>query len=611
MTTAGASQLAPLMIAVPIVAACVLVALGQWLPRRLIDGVATVTAIAVTVLGCVLFAATGDGRVVTWAGGFTPVHGRSVGVALVVDRFGCGLAVLAAVLVSCALVYSWHYFSSVEGHYHCLLLLFLAGMTGFVLSGDVFDMFVFFELMGAVAYALTAFKIEDPSALQGGLNFGIVNSFGAYLTLMGIGLLYARTGQLGLAQLSVALSGHRADALLVAAFVLIATGWLTKAAVVPFHFWTADAEAVAPSPVCAIFSGIMVELGIYGLARVYWVVFSGTLPHDDVRRCLIVFATVTAILGAVMCLLQRDLKRLLAFSTIAHVGLFLFAVALLTPSGLSGAAVYIASNAGVKGALFLLAGLILNRYRTVDEYRLHGRGQGDHRLGVLTIIAGLGLACLPPFGTALGKGIAEEAAAVSGFPWAPVLFVAVSAVTGGAVLRAAARIFYGLGAPAEAPADSEIGDEPDIQDRLEHIPVPMIGAVLVLLVGSFAVGTVPELPRILAAAAARFTDRSGYVAQTLTATAPSAPSADNAVPSGWTVSGTLLGAASAALAVATACAALFRYRLPSPGRRVTEGARKTVSALHTIHSGHIGDYITWMVVGVAGLAVLLTPPLLR
>src|SRR5437899_12581461 len=101
-----------------------------------------------------------------------------------------------------ALVFSWRYVEGVEAHSNALLLLFLAGRTGFVLSGDVFDMFVFFELMGAVAYALTGFKVEDPTSLHGGLTFAIVNSFGAYLTLMGIGLLYARTGALGLPQLS-------------------------------------------------------------------------------------------------------------------------------------------------------------------------------------------------------------------------------------------------------------------------------------------------------------------------------------------------------------------------------------------------------------------------
>jgi multicomponent Na+:H+ antiporter subunit D len=607
MASAAASNLAPLMIAVPIVVACLLLAAGRLLPRELIDGLATVTAVSVTALGCVLFAVTGDGRVVTWTAGFTPEHGRSVGIALVVDRFGCGLAVLAATLVTCALVYGWHYFGSIEGHYHCLLLLFLAGMTGFVLSGDLFDMFVFFELMGAVAYALTAFKIEDPSAVQGGLNFGIVNSFGAYLTLMGIGLLYARTGDLGLAQLSVGLSGHRPDALVVAAFVLIATGWLTKAAVVPFHFWTADAEAVAPSPVCAIFSGIMVELGIYGLARVYWVVFSDTLPHADVKGCLVIFATISALLGALMCLLQRNLKRLLAFSTIAHIGLFLLAVATLSSAGLAGAGVYIAANAGVKGALFLLAGLILNRYRSVDEHRLHGRGKGDHLLAALTITAGLALACLPPFGTALGKSLSEDAATSAGLPWAPVVFITASAATGGAVLRSAARIFYGLGTPPPTANDTHTDDEPDINERLNRTPVSMIAVVIVLLLGGLAAGTIPALPHILANAADRFTDRTGYVAQTLSGTAPQFASAAGA---GWTATGALLGCLTTALAVAIAATALFPDRLPQ-AHQAREMARIISAALHRLHSGHVGDYITWLVVGVAGLTVLLSEPLLH
>jgi multicomponent Na+:H+ antiporter subunit D len=165
-----------------------------------------------------------------------------------------------------------------------------------------------------------------------------------------------------------------------------------------------------------------------------------------------------------------------------------------------------------------------------------------------------------------------------------------------------------LGAPPDLPEDTKTDDEPDIQDRLERIPRPMFAAVLVLLVGSLAVGVVPELPRVLAAAAARFTDRSGYVTQTLTGTALSA---DHATTSGWTLSGSLLGVASVVLAVAIAAAALFRQRLPTPRRRVADGARKATSALHTIHSGHIGDYITWLVVGVAGLAVLLSQSLLH
>ena len=164
----------------------------------------------------------------SWAGGRQPVNVVGVGIVLVADQVGAGLALLVALLALCAVLYGWRYLSLTEPHFAVLLLLFVAGMTGFALTGDLFDMFVFFELMGAAAYALAAFKIEEPESVQGGLNFGVINSLGAYLGLTGIGLLYARTGQLGLPQLAAALSGRPADALVLAAFVLISTAWLVS-----------------------------------------------------------------------------------------------------------------------------------------------------------------------------------------------------------------------------------------------------------------------------------------------------------------------------------------------------------------------------------------------
>ena len=127
-----------------------------------------------------LLVTSGSRRVVSWLGGYSPVHGSSVGVVFVVDRISAGLATLIAALVTAALVYTWRYFDEVEGYFHALLLLFLAGMVGFALTGDLFDAFVFFELMGAVAYALTGYKIEEAKPLQGALNFAVINSLGAY-----------------------------------------------------------------------------------------------------------------------------------------------------------------------------------------------------------------------------------------------------------------------------------------------------------------------------------------------------------------------------------------------------------------------------------------------
>src|SRR5690348_8334009 len=183
--------------------ACLLAAVGRLVPRRVRDVLTVATAGGVAAADVLLLRATAAGRVVTWVAGWTPVRHVSVGIVLLADPIGAGLALLAAVLVGLVTVYSWRYFDDAGAHYQALLLVFLAGMTGFSLTGDLFDMFVFFELMGAVAYALTGFLVDEPTAVQGALNFGIINSLGAYVSLMGIGVLYARFAALGLPQLSV------------------------------------------------------------------------------------------------------------------------------------------------------------------------------------------------------------------------------------------------------------------------------------------------------------------------------------------------------------------------------------------------------------------------
>ncbi|HEU5033480.1 MAG TPA: complex I subunit 5 family protein [Mycobacteriales bacterium] len=604
----GAAQLAPLAIVIPIIAAAVLLSVGRWLPRTLIDVLATGTAAATVGLDAALFAHTAGGRVVTWASNWTPKHGHSVGIVLVADRVGSGAALLAGALMLCALVFSWRYFDSVEAHFHALMLLFLAGMTGFALTGDLFDMFVFFELMGAVAYALTGFKVEDPTSVQGALNFGIVNSFGAYLTLMGIGLIYAHTGQLGLAQIGQVLDRSPLDALVVIAFVLVVTGWLVKAAMVPFHFWLADAHAVAPTPVCVMFSGIMVELGVYGVFRVYWTTFSGILPPDDIRRALLVLGILTAVVGAVMCLMQRHLKRLLAYSTIAHVGLFICAAATLDDSGTAGAAVYVLGHAGAKSALFLLAGVILARYGSVDEATLHGKGRDAKATAVLFAVAGLALSGLPPFATSLGKAIGEDALLARGYWIGPVLFVAVSALTGGAVLRAGARIFLGLGpVPAEDQQQTSGDQEERETQSLPRMPATMMLAIVTLVAGCLVCGIYSPITHALGRGATRFVDHAGYAQQALFGRAAHSV----ALPTGidWTTLGVALGLTSTVLALLVAALGLYAEKIRRAAERVLDPFAMVGSGLRRLHSGHVGDYITWVFIGVTALAALVGIPL--
>ena len=209
----------------------------------------------------VLMIRTADRDQVYWFAGFRPARGIVIGIDFEVQPLSNGLACLAAVLAVAAMTFSWRYFEGVATYYHALMLIFLAGITGFCLTGDIFDLFVWFELMGVAAYALTAYRPEERGPLQGALNFAITNSVGAYLSLSGIALIYGRTGALNMAQIGTAIARHPADRLVVVAFLLIIAALLIKGAIVPFHFWLADAHAVAPTPVCVLFSGVMVELG--------------------------------------------------------------------------------------------------------------------------------------------------------------------------------------------------------------------------------------------------------------------------------------------------------------------------------------------------------------
>jgi multicomponent Na+:H+ antiporter subunit D len=181
-------HLLALVVAVPLLTAAAIFATRPLLGdrRRVLDAVAIGAAASVAVMLMVIMARTAGGDQVYWFGGFRPARGIA----------------MAAVLVTASMAFSWRYFRRVATYYHALMLIFLAGMTGFCLTGDIFDLFVWFELMGVAAYALTAYRPEERGSLQGALNFAITNSVGAYLSLSGIALIYDRTGALNMVQIA-------------------------------------------------------------------------------------------------------------------------------------------------------------------------------------------------------------------------------------------------------------------------------------------------------------------------------------------------------------------------------------------------------------------------
>ena len=586
------SWLPPLLVAVPLLGAAVVVATDHVLPRRVEDLFAIAAAAATCALAVVLMLQSEGGDVVHWFGGWRPRGGVAIGIDFVADPLGAGLAALAAGVVLVALVFSWSYLEEAARLFDTLMLVCCAALCGFAMSGDLFNMFVWLELMGVAAYALTGFEVKELGPLQGAVNFAIVNGIGGYLVVIGIALAYARTGALNLAQIGHSLDAHPGSrGLVVVAMTLVVCGFFCKAAVVPFHAWLADAYAVAPAPVCAVFAAVMTDIGLLGVARVYYTVFQGPFAAHaaSVGDLLLGLGIATALLGGVMALLQRHLKRMLAYSVICHVGIMLAGIGLLGAKGLAGAADLLLAHGLLTAGMFLATGLCLSVLRSVDELHLHGRGVGARWLAAFWFAGALGLAGPPYVGTYLGHSLIDDAA--SGRPWAPPLLWIAGALASASLLRAGARIFLGAGSTLDPMLSPEMESTPPRRGTRLSILAPAMGVLVGL---GLLVSVVPGLAGRTIVAAARFEDRAAYVRLVLhgAAAAHAARLPFSLEPA--SLESVLYGVGATALALLVAVLGLHPEKLR--GRLVLE---PPVRALKALHSGVIGDYVTWLTVGTA------------
>ena len=587
----------PLPAAVPLLAAAAIVATDHLLPRRVQDAIALLAAATATVFSVLLMLETQEHELVHWLGGWEPHGTVAIGIGFVADPFGAGFAALACGLVTIALVYSWTYMREAARLFDVLMLVFCGAMAGFALTGDIFNMFVWFELMGVAAYALAGFKVGELGPLQGAVNFAITNTIGAYMILIGIGLLYARTGALNLAQIGRVLERHQGDRLVIVAFALLVAGFLVKSAIVPFHAWLADAYAVAPAPVCVLYAGAMSEIGLYAIARLYWTVFQAPFGGHagDVRQLLLWLGVVTALLGALMCFLQRHLKRMLAFATISHVGVVLAAIGLLDPRGLAGAANLVLSHGFLKGGLFLVCGLVLLQLRDVDELRLHGAGRRLRWSGALWALGSVGLIGVPYVGIFLGHALVDDGATGIGIEWLQPLTMVAGGVSAGVLLRAGARVFLGWGPTDDPLLTPQPPEEP--AERSASLPLMGAAAGVAIAIG-LALSVVPGLQARTEHGADRFMDRHGYVERVLRGRPMEIPPRAPYTVEPATAASIGYALGTTALAFLTAAGGLWYRRLPDALRAA---AARTlgppVNLVRSAHTGVVGDYVLWIVLG--------------
>ncbi len=354
-----------------------------------------------------------------------------LGACLKIDMLSVFMAFLYTISGLFAAVYSIKYMEHDTGltEYYTLLLGMIAGMTGVVFAGDFFTLFVFWELTCLTSYVLVAFRKQRWEPIEAGFKYLIMSAAGSATILLAMSLLYGMTGTVTFAGLSSSLSEAAPNIWLYVTLTLIIVGFGIKAAIVPFHTWLPDAHSAAPSPISAVLSGVMVQTGAYALIRVLNLVFGSMLPTWQLA--LAAFAVLTMFGGNIMALLQDDLKRLLAFSTIAQMGYIVFGLSVASLSGLTGSLFHIMNHAIMKGLLFLCAGSFIHQVKTRDLRKLRGIGKTMPITSIFFVIGSLAIAAVPPLAgfvsewMILAAGIEAEMTLFSALMLANMLFSVV------------------------------------------------------------------------------------------------------------------------------------------------------------------------------------------
>jgi multicomponent Na+:H+ antiporter subunit D len=443
-----------------------------------------------------------DGEIlVAWMGGWTPRDGAAIGISLSIDAWGLLVALVIAIVSLMALVYSLVYMHHESGKeaYYVLFMLLVASLTGFCLSGDLFNQFVWLEIFSVAAFSLTAFHVDHPIAVEAAFKYLVTNSVATFFIVIGLTLFYMQTGALNIAQVARDFETTPAG---WAALAMMVGGYGTKAALVPWHFWLPDAHSVAPAPISAVFSGALVKVGMYAVGRTLFTL----TPFEEsglLQNALLFIAALTMLTGGIQMLQQQSMKRILAFSSVSQMGYILLGLAVGTPLGLAAAALHIISHALAKSALFLCAGMIGQRsgIHTLDE------GGGLARRMPLTciamIISALSLSGMPLFGGYVSKTMLEEAAFEANF--APLAWVAIlsSILTFAGLARLIWSIFGG------AQANSGIA-------KAREAPALALLPIFLLTLGSLVIGLFPNtMENISSRAGHALQDREHYLSMVL------------------------------------------------------------------------------------------------
>jgi multicomponent Na+:H+ antiporter subunit D len=443
MTNAGLSALLPLPVAITISGA-VVCPLAARLSKRLPLLVCILTMAGATgVLALLAPTVFGGHELTHFLGHWAPFSGKELGDTFAADPFGLAYALAVSGIGGMLLLYTLSELSGLGkrelGGYACLFQLLLAALLGSALTADSINLFVWFEVAALASYGLTGFFLERPIALEAAFKVLVLTNIASFTVFIGSALLYADHGALNFGQIHHGLLTHVVTPDLVALGILV-MGFGTKAGVMPFHGWLADAHTAAPGPVSALFSGLMVNLGILAIVRLSFQVYG---PHQagPVLGLLTVIGAVSAVLGAVLALAQDELKRLLAYDTVSQMGVLLVGFSTGRADGMAGATYHLLNHALFKALLFLCAAAIVHMTGFTKLSEMGGLGRRMPVIAVAFVVGVFAIAGVPPLNGYVSLGLIHDSLLHSDPVMYAVMLVA-QIVTIAALARAAYLAFF-------------------------------------------------------------------------------------------------------------------------------------------------------------------------
>ncbi|TFG43165.1 MAG: NADH/ubiquinone/plastoquinone (complex I) [Bacteroidia bacterium] len=471
------NPLIPLFIVIPLAGAFLIMILGRLIPN-LNKYLASLILLALAVFSVYSLVTTGENPSVYKVGGWEPVNRVPIGIYMVMDGFAVLVLCIINIVGFLSVFYSISYIKryTSENFFYALFCLMIAGMNGVVLSGDMFNIFVFLEISVISAYALVAFGVEK-NELEASFKYQVLGSMASFLILLGIGLIYWKTKTLNIADIREVLNSGYDRRFYIFVELIILSGFGLKAAIIPFHAWLPDAHSSAPSPISAMLSGVLIKaVGIYVIIRLFFNMFELT---ESMSVLITTLGTLSMVVGVFLAIGQWDIKRLLAYHSISQMGYVVLAVGmgmiLITRGGhseiailaIAGGLFHLVNHAAFKGLLFLNAGAIEYTLGTRDLKEMGGLARSMPATSATSFIASLSISGIPPFNGFFSKLIIIVAAIMAKFYLIAVLAVIVSIITLASFLKFQRYAFYN-------------SDDSKISRKIKEVPFPMIFSMVIM-----------------------------------------------------------------------------------------------------------------------------------